>query len=80
MTRLRDFVAVRVDAEETKVRGGLKGADLALRYGVESYPTIVVVDGEGREVARSSGAMGPEQFLSWLDRISERAATRVART
>jgi thiol:disulfide interchange protein len=78
MTRLRDVVPVRVDAEETKVRGGLKGADLALRYGVEVYPTIVVVDGEGREVARNAGVLGPDEFLSWLDSVIERAGTRVA--
>jgi thiol:disulfide interchange protein DsbD len=80
MARLRDVVPVRVDAEETKVRGGLKGADLALRYAVEVYPTIVIVDGEGRELARNSGVMGPDEFLSWIDSVIERAATKVART
>ena len=48
LTRLRDVIPVRVDAEETADRGGLKGAELALRYAIEVYPTIVVVDGEGR--------------------------------
>jgi len=79
LTRLRDVVPVRVDAEETADRGGLKGAELALRYAIESYPTIVVVDGEGREVARNTGVMSPDEFLAWIDAVIERAGTTVAR-
>jgi thiol-disulfide isomerase/thioredoxin len=75
LTRLKDVVPVRVDAEETADRGGLKGADLALRYAIEVYPTIVVVDGEGRELARNTGVMSPDEFLSWIDAVIERAGT-----
>ncbi|HEX4826411.1 MAG TPA: thioredoxin fold domain-containing protein [Candidatus Polarisedimenticolaceae bacterium] len=78
MDRLRDVVPVRVDAEETVDRGGLKGVDLALRYGIEVYPTIVVVDGTGHEVARNTGVMSPDEFLSWLDAVIERAQGGVA--
>jgi thiol:disulfide interchange protein len=80
LTRLRDVVPVRVDAEETAERGGLKGAELALRYAIEVYPTIVVVDGEGREVARNTGVMSPDEFLAWIDAVIERSGTTVART
>jgi thiol-disulfide isomerase/thioredoxin len=79
LTRLRDVVPVRVDAEETADRGGLKGAELALRYAIEVYPTIVVVDGEGRELARNTGVMSPDEFLAWIDAVIERAGTTVAR-
>jgi len=80
MERLHDVVPVRVDAEETVDRGGLKGADLALRYGIEVYPTIVVVDGAGHEVARNTGVMSPDEFLSWLDAVIERAQGGVAKS
>jgi len=80
LVRLRDVVPVRVDAEEATVRGGLRGEELALRYAVEVYPTIVVVDGEGHEVARNDGFMSAEQFLEWLDAVIERAGTAVARS
>jgi len=80
LTRLRDVVPVRVDAEETADRGGLKGAELALHYAIEVYPTIVVVDGEGRELARNTGVMSPDEFLAWIDAVIERAGTTVART
>jgi thioredoxin 1 len=80
MERLHDVVAVRVDAEEEVERGGLKGADLALHYAVDVYPTIIVVDGDGHEVARNSGVMGPEEFLAWLDAVIERAGASLARS
>ena len=80
LTRLRDVVPVRVDAEETADRGGLRGDKLALRYAIEVYPTIVVVDGEGHEVARNSGFMNADEFLEWIDSVIERAGTTVARS
>lgn len=80
MKRLKDVVPVRVDAEETTPRGGLKGEELALRYAIEVYPTIVVIDGKGHEVARSTGALGPEEFLEWIDSVIEHAGTAVARS
>ena len=78
MTRLRDVVPVRVDAEETTDRGGLAGVELATRYGIQMYPTIVVVDGDGREVARNTGVMMPDEFLAWIDAVIGRATTTVA--
>jgi thiol:disulfide interchange protein len=80
LKRLRDVVPVRVDAEETSPRGGLKGEDLAMRYAIEVYPTIVVMDGSGHEVARNTGAMGPDEFLAWIDSVIERAGTSLARS
>lgn len=76
--RLHDVVPVRVDAEEEVARGGLKGVDLALRYSIEAYPTIVVVDAEGHELARNTGVMGPDEFIAWLDAVIERAGSGVA--
>jgi len=80
MTRLRDVIPVRVDAEETTDRGGVVGVDLATRYAIEAYPTIVVVDGDGRELARNTGVMMPDEFLAWIDAVIERAGTAVARS
>jgi thiol:disulfide interchange protein len=78
--RLKDVVTVRVDSEEEVERGGLKGIDLATRYAIEVYPTIVVIDAEGKEVARNVGVLEAEAFLSWLDAVLERASTTVARS
>lgn len=65
--RAGELVAVRVDAEETKARDGFKGVDLAARYGVQGYPTTLVLDAQGREVARTGGYQEPRQLLGWLD-------------
>jgi len=78
VSRLREVVAVRVDAEETTDRGGLVGTDLAERYAIEVYPTIVVVDQDGRELARNTGVLMPDEFLAWIDAVIERAGTTVA--
>lgn len=80
LTRLRDVVPVRVDAEESEKRGGLRGDELALKYAVEVYPTIVVVDGNGHEVARNDGFMNADQFLEWIDAVLAQAGTAVARS
>jgi len=80
LARLRDVVPVRVDSEETAERGGLRGDQLALRYAIEVYPTIVVVDGSGHEVARNVGFMSADEFLEWIDTVMERAETTVAKS
>jgi thiol:disulfide interchange protein DsbD len=65
--RLAGIVTARVDAEEEKPRAGLTGYDLAEKYGVMTYPTIALLDGDGRVIARFSGYRSPRAFLGWLD-------------
>lgn len=78
--RLKDVVPVRVDSEEQVPRDGVRGVDLAERYDIEVYPTIVVVDGDGKEVARNQGYLSPDEFLAWLDAVMQRAGSAVARS
>ena len=59
-------VTVRVDGEEAEPRDGYRGADLADKYGVRLFPTHVLLDGEGRVVAKAPGFMEPQAFLSWF--------------
>lgn len=54
------FVPLKLDAEK-------EGAQLAKTYGVRAYPTYVVVDAEGKEVAKFSGYMEGAQFI---DKVS----------
>jgi len=65
---LGQVVAARVDSEEEADRGGHRGVELADRYRVEVYPTLVLMDAEGREIARHTGFLSAEQFVAWLER------------
>jgi thiol:disulfide interchange protein len=63
----QEMVAVRVDSEETEARNGVSGYDLAERYRVMGYPTLMILDGQGRVLSRKSGYQNSRQLLSWLD-------------
>ena len=67
------WVTVRVDAEEGQERDGFAGRELAQRYQVYGYPTLLMLDAAGREIARTSGYLGPGQLLNWLDDTVARA-------
>jgi thiol:disulfide interchange protein len=62
-----DLVVIRVDAEETVPRNGVSGLDLAERYNVMGYPTVMLLDGDGRILARRQGFQSARQLLSWVD-------------
>ncbi len=53
-------VAVRIDTD--KVR-----PDLATKLKIQSYPTVLLLDAEGREVRRSLGFQRPPAMLAWLE-------------
>jgi thiol:disulfide interchange protein len=76
--RLSLVVTVRVNSEDTSPKDGYRGTELADRFDVRVYPTIVLLDPEGREVARHTGAAEPREFLSWLDGSLEAASNLVA--
>jgi uncharacterized protein YyaL (SSP411 family) len=56
----REFVCVRVDAE--------RRLDLARRYGVNSFPTVVFLEYGGRQVHRIRGYRPPAEFLAEMKR------------
>jgi thiol:disulfide interchange protein len=66
IAELGELVAVRVNAEESVERNGYRGVDLAGRYGIATYPTMLLLDSGGRELSRAAGYKGPRQFLNWL--------------
>lgn len=67
VSRLAEVVPVRVDAEEETPRHGVTGLALAERYDIMIYPTVVLMDGEGRMVSKAAGFRGPDAFIAWLD-------------
>jgi thiol:disulfide interchange protein DsbD len=67
-SRLEDLVAVRVDAESTNAGGGPSGSQLAARYGIGGYPAQLLLDHQGRVIARFDGYQTADELLKWLDR------------
>jgi thiol:disulfide interchange protein len=59
------YVLVRLDAEK-------EGEAEARRFGVSSYPTIVVLDGQGQEVGRIEGYLGPQEFLAEIRELAQK--------
>jgi thioredoxin-related protein len=59
---LRELVPIRLDAEKG-------GEQLADRYGVDSFPTVVFTDPDGDEIDRIVGYLPPEEFIAATDRI-----------
>lgn len=52
-----NLVAIKIDAEKGE------GVDIAKKYGVRAYPTILLVKADGEEMDRLVGYDPPEQFL-----------------
>ena len=71
--KAEEFVAVKVNTE-----GSTKEGEVALRYDVQSLPTIVFLSPEGRQVDRLNGFQGPGQFPRTLDKALEGARRVIA--
>jgi thioredoxin-related protein len=39
------------------------------RYQVEGYPTLLILDAEGKEVARHAGYFPPKEFKAWVNGV-----------
>jgi thioredoxin-related protein len=53
----KNFVSVKMDMEKGE------GVDLARKYKVNLYPTLLYIDGDGEIVHRTAGFMWPKEFI-----------------
>jgi tetratricopeptide (TPR) repeat protein len=60
--KAEEFVAVKVNTE-----GSRRETEIAIRYDVQSLPTILFLSPEGHQVHRLNGFQGPGQFPRTLD-------------
>lgn len=46
-----------------------QNAELAKKFNVEGYPTLVLLNAKGKEIARNEGYLegGPSAFIKWAD-------------
>lgn len=68
--KAQEFVAVKVNTE-----GSRKDVDVAVRYHVNSLPTVVFLSPEGRQLFRMNGYQGPGQFPRTLEGALQAART-----
>lgn len=66
-----DIVFVKLDfPRKTELPADEKARNdaMAEQFSVEAFPTIVVLDSTGKEIARNVGFMrgGPDAFISWV--------------
>ena len=69
-----EFIGYKLNAEKGE------GIELARRYKVGAYPTILFFDKNGDLIGRSIGFSGPEDFLTLLTGYAERAKRRTDAT
>lgn len=64
-----DFPARKPLADEVKARNSA----LAAKFGVEGFPTLILVDASGKEVARHVGYLpgGPGSLVKWIETARE---------
>lgn len=59
----KNFVALSINGEKGE------GPALMRRYGVNSYPTLLIIDGNGKPLARGSGYMKPYILVNFGRRV-----------
>ena len=60
-----DFPRGKLQSDELKKQN----EELAKKFGIEGFPTLVLLDPQGKEAARNVGflAGGPEAFIQWVE-------------
>ena len=64
-----DFPNNKPQSEEVKKQN----KELQAKYGVEGFPTLVLLDSKGKEIAKNTGylAGGPEAFIAWVKKAAK---------
>jgi thioredoxin-related protein len=57
----KNVVPYKIDAEKGE------GIEVAKKYGVRAYPTVLLIKSDGEEIDRLLGYMPPDKFLQTLD-------------
>ncbi len=72
----KNLVAVELDFPKNKPQSAeLKKAnsELAKKYGIRGYPTIIVLDGDGKQVGKLGYmAGGPKPFIEELEKLKKK--------
>lgn len=65
-----NLILVELDFPQAKPQSAdlkKQNAELAEKYGVDGYPTIIVLSPDGKELKRQVGAvLSPDDFIQWV--------------
>ena len=64
---LRKVVPVSIMVETQDRTPNPQGMELAKRYQLEAYPTLIVLDASGKELRRHLGFMPPSEFAKFIE-------------
>lgn len=73
------FIAARVvDRQREDGKNAASIQELQSRYGIQAFPTLVIADREGREIARSEGFRDKASIAQFLDQYRSAPAPAVS--
>lgn len=62
------FIPARVvDRQREDGQNSASIQDLQRRYGIQAFPTLIIADASGREIARAEGFRGKDSLIKFLD-------------
>jgi thioredoxin-related protein len=68
----KNLVLVELDFPRSKPQSAEvknQNAELQAKYGIEGYPTLVLLDSKGKELARANYLEGgPKAFAAWVEK------------
>ncbi len=72
----KNLVLVELDFPNNKPQSDeikKQNAELEQKFGVQGYPTLVLLDAKGKEIARNVGylAGGPDAFKAWVEKAKK---------
>lgn len=68
----KNLILVELDFPNNKPQADSvkkQNAELQAKYGVEGFPTLVLLNSKGKEIARNPGYLpgGPKGFIEWVE-------------
>jgi thioredoxin len=60
----KNFVNLKIEMEKSA-----EGPEIARRYGVKAYPTLIIIDGTGRVVKQTIGLKSKDQLIALANSV-----------
>lgn len=60
----KNFINVKIEMEKSP-----EGPDVARKYGVKAYPTLLIIDGTGRVVKQTIGMKSKDQLIALANSV-----------